>query len=108
MRSKNKVALALELSILRKIIKGYENSFDFTTFEKMISTKVFLYLIEQPICNSAKCKMKFTGHLLRYSTAPLVTTLFTESSQEYIFVVVAYVLMPTMNRFSHPIIRHRT
>ena len=46
---------------------------------KQFRTKVFLYLIELPICNSAKCKMKFTGHWLRYSTTPDVTTFFTES-----------------------------
>ena len=33
------------------------------------------------IDNLAKCKMKFTGHWLPYSTTRNVTTLFTESSQ---------------------------
>ena len=41
----------------------------------------FSHLIELPICNSAECKIKFTGHWLRYSTTPNVPTLFTQSSQ---------------------------
>ena len=40
------------------------------------------YLIELlPLCNSAKCKMKFTGQWLRYSTTPNVPALSTQSLQ---------------------------
>ena len=67
--------------ILRKTIEGYLISFDYITFEKYFLYKVFSYLIELPICNSAKRKIKFTGHWLRYITTPNVPTLFTQSSQ---------------------------
>ena len=43
--------------------------------------KVSSYLIELPICNLAKCKIKFTGHRLQYSTTPNLPTLFSQSSQ---------------------------
>ena len=45
------------------------------------SNNLFLSLIELSLCNSPKCKLKFTGHWLRYSTTPNVPTLFTQSSQ---------------------------
>ena len=45
------------------------------------SNKLFLSLIELSLCNSPKCKLKFTGHWLRYSTTPNVPTLSTQSSQ---------------------------
>ena len=52
---------------------------------------MFLYLVVLPISNSATCKMKFTGHWLRYSTTPNVTTIFTESSQaiQFAFIFLA-------------------
>ena len=49
--------------------------------KKVFSNKVVLYLIELPLCKSEKCKMKFTGHVLRYSTAPNGPTLLTKNSQ---------------------------
>ena len=67
--------------ILRKTIEGYLSSFDNIIFDNTILNKAFSYLIELPICNLAKCKIKFTGHWLRYSTTPNVLTLFTQSSQ---------------------------
>ena len=58
--------------------------------------KVILYLIELPICHSVKCKMKFTGHWLRYSTTPNVPTLFTPSSHAnnlaFIFFAASFTL----------------
>ena len=38
-------------------------------------------LIELSLCNSPKCKVKFTGHWLRYRTTPNVLNLSTQSSQ---------------------------
>ena len=62
-------------------MEGYQNSFDFILFEKIIYKQSTFILIEIPKGNSAKYKMKFMGHWLRYSTTPNVTTLYTESSQ---------------------------
>ena len=76
--------------ILRKTIEGYQNSFDFITFEKIISKKG-CFVSELPMCNSAKCKMKFTGQWLRYSTTPNVTTLFNESAQAINFALIFFV-----------------
>ena len=50
--------------------------------------KEFLYLIEIPISNSAKYKMKCTVCWFRYSTTPNVTTLYTESSQAINFAFI--------------------
>ena len=47
----------------------------------MIFKQSNLYLIEVPLCNSAKCKMKFAGHWLRYSIKANVSTLSTQSLQ---------------------------
>ena len=66
---------------LRKTIEGYLSSFDSIIFDNTFLNKVFSYLIDIPICNLAKCKIKFTGHWLQYSTTPNVPTLFTQSSQ---------------------------
>ena len=71
----------MKSSLLRKTIEGYLNSFDNITFGKIFLNKVFSYQIELPICNLAQCKIKFTGHWLRYSTTPNEQTLFTQSSQ---------------------------
>ena len=49
-----------------------------------------LYLIELPICKSTTCKVKFTGHWLRYSTKPNVSTPFTESSQAIKFAFIFF------------------
>ena len=38
-------------------------------------------MIELLLCNSPKCKLKFMGHWLRYSTTPNVPTRSTQSSQ---------------------------
>ena len=55
--------------------------------------KLFLQLIELPICKSAKGTMEFMGHWLPYRTTPNVhlTTLFTESKQaiEFAFILFA-------------------
>ena len=67
--------------------EGYLNSFDFITFEKIISKQSIFVFDRKPICNSAKCKMKFTGHWLQYTTTSNVTTLFTESSQAIKFAL---------------------
>ena len=67
---------------------------------KIISTKLhlrktypnreLLYLMELPICKSATCKVKFTGHWLRYSTTPNVSTTFTESTQAIKFAFIFF------------------
>ena len=65
---------------LRKTIEGYIDSFDFITFEKIISN--------QSIFVSDKTtNMQFTDHWLRYSTMPNETTLFTEKPQAINFVL---------------------
>ena len=52
------------------------------------SNKSILYLIELPICNSAKCKIQFKGHWLLYSTTPNATTLFTDKTQAIKFTFI--------------------
>ena len=48
------ISIIKVVSILRKQLKDIKILLIFFTYEKIISNKVFLYLIEQPICNSAK------------------------------------------------------
>ena len=47
-----------------------------------------MFLIELPICNSAKRKMEFRGHSLQYSSKPNVRTSFTESSRATNFTFI--------------------
>ena len=54
----NSFAAFLKYTQKTKTNEGYLNSFP---IEKKNPNKVNLYLIQLPICNSAKCKMKFKG-----------------------------------------------
>ena len=56
-------------NILRKQLK------DIKIILILLHLRKWFPTIEIPICNSAKCKMKFIGHWLQYSTKPNVTTL---------------------------------
>ena len=59
----------------------------YTILEIYFSNKLFLSLVELSLCNSQKCKLKFTGHWLWYSTTPNVPTLTTQSSQAKILAL---------------------
>ena len=63
----------------------------FLHLRKYFPNKAFLFLIELPICNSAKCKLKFMGQWLRYNTTPNVTTYFNKNSQA--ISLLSYVLL---------------
>ena len=109
----------LSLSILRKIYEGYQISFDSITFErKKNPNKVFLFLIELPIFNSAKCKMKLTGSLvmIQYHTKcnnPLYRKFTSNKICCYIFcckldLAIACIPIPTTETFSRPFISQCT
>ena len=53
----------------------------YSIWEYYFQTNYFRTLIDLSLYNSPKCKLKFTGHWLRYSTTPNVPTLSTQSSQ---------------------------
>ena len=66
------------LSKPRKTIEGYQNYFEFITFEKIIS-KQSIFVFDRPdtlLFN--KMQMKLAGCLLQYNATPNVTTLFIE------------------------------
>ena len=60
-----------------KLLKDIKIILTILLLRKKNPNRVFLYLIEPPICNSAKCKVKFTTHWLRYSSTPNVSILFS-------------------------------
>ena len=62
-------------------LKDTKTFVTFLQLRKYFQNKAFLFFIERPICNSAKCKLKFMGQWLRYNTMPNVTTLFNKNSQ---------------------------
>ena len=60
--------------------------FDFITFEKIITNQSIF--VSDKTTNMQFRKMQLTGHWLRYSTSPNVTTLFTEKSQAINFAFI--------------------
>ena len=72
-----------KLIILRQTIKGYSNSFDFTTFEKIISKQNSFVLDRNNNLKLSKIQNEIYRPLVtRCSNTPNVATLFTKRLQE--------------------------
>ena len=98
--------------ILRKTIEGYQNSFYYITYEKLISKQSNFVSDRTTNMQFSKMENKMYGSLVTIHyhtkcTKPLYPKFTSKKFSVYIFcynlyLVIAYVLIPTTDKCSHP------
>ena len=105
-------------NILRKTIEGYQNNFDFVTFEKIISNQSIFVSDRTTNMQISEMQNAIYGSLvtIQYHAKcnnPLYQKVKSNKFCFYIFcckldLVISQFLTPTTDKVSHPFISHET